>query len=75
MFEEARKAQQKREHTEAQIMTWEHVRGQLTSFLERYPLHIQQDLEQQRLREEGAIVKLSRELERTDYELDVNRET
>jgi|GEM_PF-541067 len=75
LYEEAREAQQKREHTEAQITTWEHVRGQLTNFLERYPLHMQQELEQQRLREQGAIVKLGSELDRTDYELNVNRET
>lgn len=75
LLEEANEAQQKREHTEAQIMKWEKVRSQWTVFLERYPLRMQQELEEQRLREQGAIAKLSRELDRTEYELEVNRET
>ncbi|WP_145052912.1 chromosome segregation ATPase [Paenibacillus xylanexedens] len=75
LLEEANEAQQKREHIEAEIMKWEYARSKLVHFLEHYPLQLQQELEQQRLREQGAITKLSRELDRTEYDLEVNRET
>jgi hypothetical protein len=64
-----------RERAEADIAKWQSAQRRFGSFLVKFPLAVQQELEQKRLHKQASLLELNRELERLAYELSNNRQT
>ncbi|WP_025685623.1 hypothetical protein [Paenibacillus maysiensis] len=73
LLEQANLVRSEREKIETDIANWQSVQQRFTAFLAKYPLAVQQELEQKRLSAQARLSERTRELERLEHDLQVNR--
>ncbi|GAC43562.1 hypothetical protein [Paenibacillus popilliae] len=75
LVRQAEQAKQERERSERSLLEWQSAQTRFRAFLAKYPLVAQQEEDQRRMRLQERKLERTRELERLEHELEVNRRT
>ncbi|SDP22412.1 Chromosome segregation ATPase [Paenibacillus sp. yr247] len=73
LAEQADEVKVEREKAELDIAKWQSAQRKFAAFLVKFPLTMQQEVEQKRLNQQAKLIELNRELERLENDLINNR--